>query len=713
MASVSLLYIDDPVVGPHLELLRNICEPESTSKPHVTVRYYDRLARTEEHLQTTIDYIDLVGIGVFSSAARDKRRRHTVYISCASEELLSLEHKPHYPLSELHITLVESVTQKAAAKLVKALGVMDWRLRVPLPAGTHLTLREINRRSPRRRVQSRAYSTGLSDLFREATGKKLRWSYLAGLSWGERLVLVEAVCRHLQKATSGFERFAVVSTAPSLETLPQSPQIEEPEVHITPPELARSIASFALALMHTDTQIHFGDPAVGNGAFFSALKQLVPPGRIGSAIGIEISHRQAVVAAKRWSHAGLEVRNGDYLHMERLPLRNLILANPPYLRHQKIPSDYKLALRERASVIHGRHISGRSGQYVYFLLLGHSWLVEGGVAAWLVPSEFMQTAYGSAVRHYLTHDVQLIRVHQFGAGDPQFENAKVMPSVVVFRKASAEPDKSVELSCGGSLHRPEHSETVPLAKLRTMKRWFIPTTGSDVVTTELLRIGQLFSVQRGIATGANEFFVLERSEASKLGIPQRALRPVLPKARTLASDIVEAEDDGYPSLRPQLVVIDCDMPMDQVRKRYPRFHRYLKSASAAGILRRRLVRSRTPWYKQEKREPPPFLCTYMGRGREGRPPLRFIWNKSEAIATNTYLMLYPRPPLARALADRPELAADLFDLLREAASHSVTQRSRVHAEGLRKIEPGELMEVHLPRIPDWLPQVLDLSLVEP
>lgn len=706
MPRVSVLYIDDPVVGPHLDLLRRVCNPNSSSRPHITVRYYDRLTATAEDLEISVDHIDLVGVGLFRSTNSSGHVRYTVYISCASDTLLSLEHKPHFPASELHTTIIDGTTPTIAHRLVKALRSMDWAVRVPLPAGNHLSVLEIKRRSRRDCATFRTYSARLNEVFRAVSGRHLEMEFLARLTWKRRLELIRAICRHLRKATANFQRIPKAFIPPPFEIDRQQGQ-DDQDIHVTPPELARSVASLALSLIGSEPQIHFGDPAVGNGTFFSALKQLVPPERIASAIGVEINSRQAAVAARRWAHAGLEVRNGDYLHMDRLSPRNLILANPPYLRHQRIPPQQKCVLRERASIILGKKISARSGQYVYFLVLSHHWLADKGLAAWLLPSEFMQTAYGSAVRYYLTHYVQLIRVHQFAPTDRKFENVNVMPSVVVFRKAPPDLGSSVNLTRGGSLESPDHSEIVPVSALRSASRWFRHAVKNDTGTRELVRLKQLFKVQRGIATGANAFFVKKRADARKLGIPQQALRPVLPKVRTLTSDIIDCAEDGYPDLVPQLAVIDCDLPIEAIKRRYPRFYRYLQLANEAGLLQGRLISGRKPWYKQERRDVAPFLCTYMGRGSAGSPPLKFIWNKSDAIATNTYLMLYPLAPLAAALAKSPELAEKLFALLRATASHSLTHHSRVYAGGLRKIEPGELMEAELPRVPDWLAQVIE------
>ena len=357
-------------------------------------------------------------------------------------------------------------------------------------------------------------------------------------------------------------------------------------------------------------------------------------------------------------------------------------------------------------------VSGLSGLYVYFMLLSHAWMAPNALAAWLIPSEFMQTDYGAALRHYLTNRVELIRVHRFSHDHPQFENAMVLPSVVVFRNRPPARDHEVKMSSGGTLSRPSIAGNVNVELLRKDVRWTIPRRTLEDAQYSPYRIGDLFTVQRGIATGANDFFIMERALAAKLGLPEAALRPVLPKARSLISDIVDSDSDGYPTIEPQLCLIDCALQEHEISDQYPRLMDYLASAEQKGIRQRTLVRKRRPWYKQERRPPPPFLCTYMGRGPDGTSPIRFVWNRSLAVATNTYLLLYPKPRLASLLTEE-RIGAEVFGLLRETAETVMRSGLRVHADGLHKIEPVELVNVRFASTPALIAQAIDSDLLSP
>ena len=701
MASVSLLVINDHTVAPHLELLKRVCDPKSTSKPHITVRYFNKLAMPQDHLDTAIRHIDFLKPGAFNS--KDSRHK-VVFIQCAAEELFKLEHRPDFPESASHITLYEGETVEFAESLLYTLEQFRWMFRLQLPDRTTLTHAQLKRTGTHQVRARPRLGAALTRLFFDLTNKKLTWQLIDGLTNAERLHLAHEICASLHRSTSGFPR-VVTTPSEGQDKNEEHDQQWEPDVHLTPPELATAITRYAVSLLEpADAPVHFGDPAVGNGAFFAALQQILPGSRIGSAVGVEINPRQVAAARSRWGHRGLKVVQADYLHLERLQPRTLILANPPYLRHQDIPTLYKKQLRERTSVIMETLVDAKSGQYVYFLILSHRWLADGGVAAWLMPSGFMWTQYGRIVRRYLTEDVTLIRIHQFGTDRPQFENAEVLPTVVVFRKVIPKPSQRVTLSIGGTLDAPESSRIVSIGELRDEERWSMSCFGNDMAEASL-HIGDLFSVRRGIATGANSYFILPRKTARKLGLPNVALRPILPKSRRLKSDVIERDSDGWPVVDPQLCVIDCELSETQIALRYPRLSRYLATAEGRGVLERNLVRHRRPWYQQEQRAAAVFLCTYMGRGNADLPPLRFIWNKSDAIAANTYLMMYPNEKLASILEERPKAREGVFASLQRAASTTIGQFSRTYYGGLQKIEPRELLEVELPGVPEWLRQV--------
>ena len=111
-----------------------------------------------------------------------------------------------------------------------------------------------------------------------------------------------------------------------------------------------------------------------------------------------------------------------------------------------------------------------------------------------------------------------------------------------------------------------------------------------------------------------------------------------------------------------------------------------------GLPSRYLPSRRKPWYSQEKRKPAPFLLPCVLRIEEGMAP-RFIMNKSRRIATNSYLLLYPKVPLTRLLKRDCSLRIQIFDSLCRIGRLSFEKEGRLYGGGLIKIEPRELGKI--------------------
>lgn len=486
----------------------------------------------------------------------------------------------------------------------------------------------------------------------------------------------------------------------------------------TPPALALEIACFVKEIAGAGSApVRYCDPAIGTGAFFSALMATWPRDRVTSATGIEIDPEIARTARDLWSAQGLQVFEGDFTDPATaagMARPNLILTNPPYVRHHHLAADQKQRLQALASRITGIQVNGLAGLYVYYLLIAHALLEDGGLAAWLIPSEFMSVNYGAALRHYLAETVNLIAIHRFAPSDVQFSDALVSSAVVVFRKVPPSPGWRARFTFGGTLLRPTLTQDVSLADLCQARKWMGYPLPADcpAPAKAAVSLGDLFQVRRGIATGANDFFILPRDEARSRGLPDECLRPILPSPRYLQTMLIERDPDGWPRLEPSLALIDTELSESCLCERYPALWAYLRTAEERGILDRYLVRKRRPWYKQERRAPAPFLCTYMGRSAEGEQPFRFIWNRSDAIAPNVYLMLYPKGPLAEVLRDRPDQIPAAFGLLSQITGHDLQREGRVYGGGLHKIEPGEIGRIPAGAFLDSIPGLrtgLDVS----
>lgn len=468
----------------------------------------------------------------------------------------------------------------------------------------------------------------------------------------------------------------------------------------TPAPLAEVIIRSSLPLLPDQKSISYLDPAFGTGSFYSALLRLVDSNRIERAWGFEVDPHYGIPTIELWRNTSLQLSIADFFSQsvpnneEEKP--NFLICNPPYVRHHHIPAQKKKRLQMLVREQTGISLSGLAGLYCYFMLLADRWMSADGVACWLIPSEFLDVNYGAAIKQYLLDKVTLLRIHRFNPENVQFADALVSSVLVWLRKGQPSPTHRVTFTYGENPAQPEKTVIVTPQELQEQPKWSVfghPTRRTEEIEGNgKLRLADLFHIKRGIATGANNFFILTPQQIEDAQLPGQFLKPILPSPRYLSHNEIETDNKGNPILNKRLFLLDCNWPEALVQAHFPHLWRYLQYGIAQGIPERYLCSRRSPWYSQEQRPPAPLLCTYMGRqtAANGNHPFRFFLNHSQAIAANVYLLLYPTPQLREILHNTPWLLRSLWQRLNDLSADEMIYEGRTYGGSLHKLEPGEL-----------------------
>ena len=107
----------------------------------------------------------------------------------------------------------------------------------------------------------------------------------------------------------------------------------------TPPALAADILTYAKTLLPAGGRVRFLDPAIGTGAFYSALLKTFPDNRIECARGFEVDAHYGQPAARLWASTGLSMELADFTRQKppaqtpkpRLKSAKLTMLPPTWL----------------------------------------------------------------------------------------------------------------------------------------------------------------------------------------------------------------------------------------------------------------------------------------------------------------------------------------------------------------------------------------------
>lgn len=213
---------------------------------------------------------------------------------------------------------------------------------------------------------------------------------------------------------------------------------------------------------------------------------------------------------------------------------DIVLANPPYVRQEKIesylingkPANTKAKLRENYATY-----SGMADLYIYFYERSVQLLKAGGVIAFITSNTWYRAGYGGKLRAWLIAETRLRSIINFG--DAPVFDAIAYPTIVVAqrRKIRQPPNPSESFralnwtpgdpSDGFSSRFAHDAFKMPQAAL-LVSGWQLELKGKRDLLAQLRGAGRPLiewcdgRFYRGILTGLNEAFVIDTATRAEL-----------------------------------------------------------------------------------------------------------------------------------------------------------------------------------------------------
>ena len=462
----------------------------------------------------------------------------------------------------------------------------------------------------------------------------------------------------------------------------------------TPRWVADGMAKLLLADLATEVSIL--DPALGPGVLLAACRDMMPTKIKAYAFEIDNSVLSEAHGSTSFDSRELEkLEISNFLDNESTQKYDLIISNPPYLRHHKIPSDEKEKYAALARETLNVKIDGRAGLHVYFLIKALEMLGENGKLVFILPADTFEGIFSQALWTAVTsrYHVQYVvsfkeEVAAFPGVDTnaviiRISNTKSNQKTCFAEWAGRDPDNfgSAIRSLFNGLNGPSEDLGLNVFEAETMeavKRGF--TRSQNIPLTAGIKLAEFAKIVRGIATGANDFFLFDSERIKNIPIDSNFFVRTVARVRDVPGpelrdiDLDRLDEDGRPTY---LLSMRGDEPLSGVIKEY------LDFGIKTGVSEGSLVSARGIWYRMEQREPPPILFAYLGRRN-----IRFIRNFTSARPLTGFLCVY-----ALNQVDPDVLCAALND---ERTINELKRVGKSYGGGALKVEPGGLRNLIIP-----------------
>ncbi len=421
------------------------------------------------------------------------------------------------------------------------------------------------------------------------------------------------------------------------------------------------------------------DPAFGLGIFSRVLRSMKSDIEVK---GYDIDPLIIEEAGKIFADiANVNILNEDYIYNGWENRYDGIICNPPYLKfHNYENTEALIEFKQRLNY----DLTGFTNIYTLFLLKSLTQLNPDGRCAYIIPLEFLNSDYGTNVKHLLLRTGMLRHIIVFDNKAHLFDDATTTSCIVLCENNDSTTKvkfsfvKNIEdlkkLHSTSGLDDCDYVyESEELDPNIKWKRYYQP---QNLNFKGLVPFACYAKVMRGIATGDNDYFTFTRDKAEKYAIGNDYLLPCICHSIDVEKNVFTTKD--YQALvnrgKKAYLLNVRDVCDNNVKK-------YLNLGIESGVNEKYLTSKRSPWYLLENRLPSPIWVSVFNRSG-----LRFVRNLANVSNLTTFHCVYLANDTFKHAS--PDLLHAY--LLTKTASLIFEMNAREYGNGLTKFEPNDL-----------------------
>jgi len=214
------------------------------------------------------------------------------------------------------------------------------------------------------------------------------------------------------------------------------------------------------------------------------------------------------------------IRCEDYLLSASTPC-DIVIGNPPYVRHENIPEDKKVAYRKLF-----RTFTHRSDLYIAFFEKGLKQLKTNGQLSFITSNRWLKNQYGKNLRDLISSNYRIEEVIDLEDTNPFEEDVLAYPAITTITKAyGGEMPGYYQIKDLDELENFTKSNKPSRTLNLRASNWFATTNSGEKHERNLDTIlNQGFKIGIGVATGCDRVFI--RKDFPEL-VEKELLLPIL------------------------------------------------------------------------------------------------------------------------------------------------------------------------------------------